>query len=207
MPESPRKKYDASERSGSISTTLLERVKLREAVAWERFVKLVAPVVFQWCRRWGLQAADAENVVQEVFEYVALRVGEFRREKAGDSFRGWLWSIARRRVLDLFRREKGRPRAIGGTDAQEWLQKIQAEEPSSANGFSAVETDSGVVHRALEAIRGDFTPETFQAFWATAVEDRTSAEVASRLKISGDAVRQAKCRVLRRLREELEGIL
>ncbi len=35
--------------------------------AWPQFVEMFAPLVFQWARRYGLQDADAEETVQDVF--------------------------------------------------------------------------------------------------------------------------------------------
>jgi RNA polymerase sigma-70 factor (ECF subfamily) len=66
---------------------------------------------------------------------------------------------------------------------------------------------AGLVRRALELIRRDFEEQTFRAFWRTAVDDRTAAEVATELGTTVDAVYQAKSRVLRRLREELGSLM
>lgn len=48
------------------------------------------------------------------------------------------------------------------------------------------------------------SPATWDAFWKTAVEDRTPAEAAQQLAISVGAVYIAKSRVLARLREEIK---
>ena len=44
---------------------------------------------------------------------------------------------------------------------------------------------------------------TWQAFWRTAVEGQAPKNVAAELGVRPDAVRMAKSRVLRRLRDEL----
>ena len=51
--------------------------------------------------------------------------------------------------------------------------------------------------------RAEFEERTWQAFWRVTVEGQDTAEVAAQLGISANGVRQAKSRVLRRLREEL----
>jgi RNA polymerase sigma-70 factor, ECF subfamily len=81
--------------ASSISTTLLEQIRVRQPEAWERLVDLYGPVVFHWCRQSGLTTSDAADVVQEVWMAVARNVAGFRREQPGDSFRGWLWTITR----------------------------------------------------------------------------------------------------------------
>ena len=118
--------------AGSISTSLLGRVKAGEGEAWRRLVELYAPLLYEWCRRRGLQAEDAADVAQEVFAAVARNIESFRRDRPGDSFRGWLWTITRSKIRDHFRRFKGQPEAQGGTDAQLRLAEIP-EPPSDAS--------------------------------------------------------------------------
>src|SRR5262245_48996096 len=100
------------------SLSLLARVQARQADAWGRLVELYAPLVYHWCGRCGLAAEDAADVSQEVFRSVAEHVGGFRKQRAGDSFRGWLRTITRNKVRDHFRRRQHQPQAPGGTDAQ-----------------------------------------------------------------------------------------
>ena len=58
-------------------------------------------------------------------------------------------------------------------------------------------------HRALDLIRAEFEPRTWQAFWRTAIDGREAKDVAADLAMSQGAVRVAKSRVLQRLRAEL----
>jgi RNA polymerase sigma-70 factor (ECF subfamily) len=102
------------EASGSISSSLLERVRARDPQAWERLACLYGPLVYGWARQQGLQDADAGDVVQEVFGTVAARIADFRRDGPGASFRGWLWTITRNKLGDHFRRRASRPQAAGG---------------------------------------------------------------------------------------------
>jgi RNA polymerase sigma-70 factor (ECF subfamily) len=50
-------------------------------------------------------------------------------------------------------------------------------------------------------VRSEFEDRTWQMFWLAVVEDRTPADVAAQFGVSAVAVRKAKSRVLRRLRE------
>lgn len=72
-----------SRRDDSTSWSVLERAKLRDPAAWDRVVHLYAPLVYQWARRRGLRAGDAEEVGQEVFQAVYRKLGEFRRDRPG----------------------------------------------------------------------------------------------------------------------------
>jgi RNA polymerase sigma-70 factor (ECF subfamily) len=63
------------------------------------------------------------------------------------------------------------------------------------------------VDRAKQLIASEFEPVTWAACWKYVAEDRSAADVAEELGISSNAVRVAKCRVLKRLRDELAGLL
>jgi RNA polymerase sigma-70 factor (ECF subfamily) len=56
-------------------------------------------------------------------------------------------------------------------------------------------------------MEGEFQPTTWKAFWQAVPLGRPAAEVAAELGISENAVYLAKGRVLRRLRQELNGLL
>src|SRR5437588_9992509 len=90
--------------STATSPSLLDRVKAGDAAAWERLVTLYAPLVFHWCRRWGLRDEDAADVFQDVFQSVAAHIATFHRDRRGDTFRGWLRTITRNKVHDYYRR-------------------------------------------------------------------------------------------------------
>jgi RNA polymerase sigma-70 factor (ECF subfamily) len=185
------------------SHSLLERARADDEAAWGRLVTLYGPLVFHWCRRWGLQDEDAADVFQEVFQSVAAHLGGFRKERAGDTFRGWLRTITHSKVQDHFRRQARQPGGIGGSAALAWLAQVPA--PPSADEEAGVEerAERRLFHRALKAIAAEFEERTWQAFWRTAVEGRAPKDVAAELAMSPGAVRVAKSRVLQRLREEL----
>jgi RNA polymerase sigma-70 factor (ECF subfamily) len=64
-----------------------------------------------------------------------------------------------------------------------------------------------LIHRALELIRAEFTTRTWQAFWRIVVDGQQTIDVAQELSMQPGAVRVAKSRVLRRLRQELGELL
>ena len=66
-----------------------------------------------------------------------------------------------------------------------------------------VSASAALVRRVLEQVREHFSDQTWSAFWRTAVDAQPAVEVAEELSMSAVAVRVAKSRVLRRLREEL----
>jgi RNA polymerase sigma-70 factor (ECF subfamily) len=189
--------------STATSRSLLDRVRVNEPAAWNRLVDLYGPLVFRWCRRWDLPEQDLADVFQEVFQAVASHVNRFRREQRGDSFRGWLRTITQNKVRDHFRKLGREPLGMGGTEAQLWLAHLPSRKLPDEDESGETAGDRSLFRRALELIRGEFEGRTWQAFWQTAVEGRDGRDVAADLGMSPGAVRVAKSRVLRRLREEL----
>jgi RNA polymerase sigma-70 factor (ECF subfamily) len=191
------------EPSTATSRSLLGRIKADDTAAWDRLIGLYAPLVYRWCRRWDLPEQEIADVLQDVFQAVATHIASFRKEKEGDTFRGWLRTIAQNKVRDHFRKVGREPGGAGGTDAQIRFAMLPATESPDEGQPGEEPVDRGVVGRALDLIRVEFEDRTWRAFWLTAVEDRVPKEVAVELGMSPGAVRVAKSRVLRRLREEL----
>ena len=104
--------------------TLLARLRVNEPDAWRTLVHLYSPLVYHWCRRGGLAPDDVADVFQEVFRAVAEHIGRFRRDRPGDTFRGWLRTITGNKIRDHFRRLQDQPEAQGGTDAQARMQAV-----------------------------------------------------------------------------------
>jgi RNA polymerase sigma-70 factor (ECF subfamily) len=185
------------------SLSLLQRIRNGDELGWRRVVDLYSPLVYHWCRRWGVEGADADDLLQEVFHSAAQGIASFRRERASDTFRGWLRGITHHKVLAFWRGRDRHPAPPGGSDALHRLHEIPAPDADSTEDGEDAEQTSALFHRALSLLRGEFEPRTWQAFWRVAVDNQSSAAVADELGMTANAVRMAKSRVLRRLREEL----
>jgi len=186
------------------SMTLLERVRANEPDAWDRLFRLYTPLLRHWCLRCGIKSDDADDVCQDVFRGVATKITEFRSDRQGDTFRGWLRSIARHKILDHYRRMKRHVAAQGGTDAQLRIlqvpdQEILIDEPDSEA--------TSLYHSALELVRGEFEAKTWDAFWRAAIDGHSPNLIAADLGVTPAAVRKAKSRVLLRLRQEVGDLL
>ena len=167
-------------------------------------MRLYSPLIYRWCRRAGVVADDAADVLQEVLAAVMRHVSDFRRDGPHDSFTAWLATITRSKVCDHYRRRHGRAEARGGTTAQRQMAEIpQPPEPSHETIRPDAEAAACLSRRVLDMIRAEFEPGTWQAFWRTAVEGQSPALVAEDLQMSTAAVYMAKSRVLRRLRQAL----
>jgi RNA polymerase sigma-70 factor (ECF subfamily) len=198
----------AADPAPATSTTLLDLAKGGDPLAWQRLVFLHTPLVRWWCRRqWVCQPYEIEDVTQEVFVTVAGKLAGFSKGPAG-SFRSWLYTITRYKIGDHRRRAQGEPVAEGGSSARERLEEL----PEALSNSSTDEEDRSseraiLVRRALELVRSEFQPRTWEAAWRVVVDGQRPAEVGAALGMSAGAVHTAKSRVLGRLRVLLRDLL
>lgn len=188
----------------STPLTLLDGVRRREQDAWNRLVFLFSPLVAYWIKKWGITGADADDIRQEVFHAVATAIDSFRRDRPGDTFRGWLQVIARRKFLDHCRQKDRQPQAEGGSQAHRQMLELADGEPLPNDESNEV---SDLHHRALELLRSQFEEHTWKAFWRCAVDGQLPVDVGQEMGMTPAAVRKAKSRVLRRLKEDLGDVL
>jgi RNA polymerase sigma-70 factor, ECF subfamily len=188
---------------GTISSGLLGEVKTNGSDGWSRMTGLYAPLVYYWSVRRGLQPADAEDVVQEVFRTVAARVGGFWRDRERGSFRGWLRAITHNKIGDFVRIQRRRAELrCDSCDDRYWSQ-IAARESKEEEREALVREETRVLcSRVLELIRSEFEERTVVAFRRVVVDEVSPECVAEELGMSVNSVYLAKSRVLRRVRDE-----
>ncbi len=185
------------------SPSLILRAKALDKSAWERLSKLYTPLVYSWARSANLQENDAADIVQEVFQAVAKSIAKFEMGPGCPAFRGWLYGITRHKITDHFRRRMNQPNAKGGSKAHLQIVQMPDQEPDDpSDPFLLTDKDS-LAFRALELMKTDFKPNTWQAFWRVTIENQSPADVATDLGMSVGSVYTAKSRVLAHLRNEL----
>ena len=180
--------------------SLLERLRRPdEPDAWRRFVHLYTPLLLGWARRFGLRDPDAADLVQEVFVVLLQEMPRFRYDPQ-KRFRGWLWTIMVNKLAEQ-RRRRQLPKA-GPVDPP----LSELSEPDPAEVLDETEYQRYLVGRALKLMQAEFSRPVWQACWEYVVNGKPASEVAAQLGMSVASVYAAKCRVLSRLRQELEGL-
>ena len=108
----------AAETETQTSTTLLRQLRDNplDGAAWDRFVERYGLLVYRWCRHWGLQEADADDVSQNVLVELLRQMRSFTYDPSG-SFRAWLRTVAYRG----------------------WCRFVQARQKVGATGSAAIE--------------------------------------------------------------------
>jgi RNA polymerase sigma-70 factor (ECF subfamily) len=184
-------------------SSLLARLRQEPAdqSAWGDFTARYGPRLLAWCRHWGLQQADAEDVTQMVLVRLAAKMRGFTYDP-GRSFRGWLKTLARHAWSDFVADRRRTPDA--GPAAWEALLTVPAGDDLQERLREAFELD--LLEAAAERVRARVTPQTWEAFRLTALEGLSGAEAASQLEMQVAAVFKAKSNVQRMLREEIQAL-
>jgi RNA polymerase sigma-70 factor (ECF subfamily) len=184
------------------SPTLLGRLRdsPTDQAAWGEFVDRYSRKVYGWCRQWGLQKADAEDVTQNVLVDLARQMRTFEYRPSG-SFRGWLRTVAHRAWCDLLESRRAATTGTGDTGVLRVLESVAARDDLLRQ--LAEECDRELLEEAMKRVRPRVEPQTWEAFRLTALERLSGAEVAGRLGVAVTAVFKAKSRVQKMLQEEL----
>ncbi len=183
------------------SHSLIFRVKNpSDGAAWTEFLGIYQPVVFRMARLRGLQDADAQDVMQQVFLSISRSIEGWIPGDLQPPFRAWLTTIARNSITKSLTR-RPRDEATGSTSMVDLLDA--QPDPQATTAEILAEARKELIRWATEQIRSEFSETTWNAFWRTAIEGVPIAEVAKSTGRSAGAVYIARYRVIARLKEKV----
>ena len=190
------------------SVTLLGRLREdpKDQAAWNDFVARYQPKILQWCRGWGLQESDANDVTQAVLLKLSRLMATFAYDPSR-SFRGWLKTLTHHAWRDLVAESKRGGIGSGDSRMGEFFENLQA-------GDDLVQQLEEEFHRelmdqAMVRVRPRVAPRTWDAFRLTALEGCSGAAAAAQLEMKVARVYVAKSEVKEMIRQEirkLEGL-
>jgi len=172
------------------SMTLEQDRRISETVARERsrlrnFIRSRVP-----------DPGDAEDILQDVFSELveAVRMMVPLAEESG-----WLFRVAKNRIIDLFRKKKPEPLSESA-----WL-SIEELLPSSDGGPEAAYT-RGVLLDELDAALDELPPEQRDVFVAHELQGRSFKELAAESGVPLNTLLTRKHYAVLHLRRRLQTI-
>jgi RNA polymerase sigma factor (sigma-70 family) len=184
-------------------TLALERLRSEQDREISEAVERERPRLRNFIRRRVADQRDAEDILQEVFyEFVEA----YRLMKPIEQVSGWLFRVARNRIIDLFRRRKtgslADPVSVG-EDGEELLLQDLLQSPEL--GPDAVYARSVLLEELDEAL--DELPERQrEVFIAHEVEGRSFKDISAGTGVSVNTLIARKHRAVVHLRERLQAI-
>lgn len=171
--------------------------------AWQVFVEIYRPVILRLAQSKGIQAADAEDLAQKVLLSIANAIGRWEPDGPA-KFRTWLRRITDNAIINALTRPKP-DRGIGSSEIMELLH-AQADRTSSTAQQLETEYQRETFQWAARNVSTEFSDESWQAFWLTAVEGKSADEVAKALGKNRGSIYTARSRVMKRLIEKVNEI-
>ncbi len=180
--------------------SLLLRIRdARDHQAWSQFAEIYTPLIYGYVRQRGLQDHDAADLTQEVLAVVARAVRGLDYDAGRGSFRGWLFTIVHRKLLNFLAGRQRHPQGTGDSAMLDRLHQQPAAREEEELWDQAHEQQ--LFAWASNQVRQKVEEHTWQAFWRTAVEGQDTKSVAAALAISVAAVRLAKSRVMAQIKK------
>jgi RNA polymerase sigma-70 factor (ECF subfamily) len=187
--------------SDSTASDLLAAAKRLEPRAWQELVDRYSWLILRWCRQEGLCGDDARDLLQAVLLRVVQNLAQFEKDGQTAAFRRWLRTLTHSQAADFRRRAANQPRGHGGSSAQGRMLAV-AERGPRATASPRLESLLDRFWQLVDRLEETYEPSTWQAFWLTTFENLSSVEAAQMLEMTPAAVRMAKARVVRRIRDE-----
>jgi RNA polymerase sigma-70 factor (ECF subfamily) len=195
-------------RDSRTRATLLGRLRADPADqrTWGEFVDHYGPRILVWCRAWGLQDADAQDVAQTVLLKLATKLRDFAYGPSR-SFRAWLKTVAHHAWLDFLDAQKRAGRGSGDSQTLGRLHLVEARDDLLASLDAAF--DQELLQEAVARVRLRVAARTWEAFRLTTEGGLSGADAAARTGLQTAQVYVAKRRVQTMIRDEvrkLEGL-
>lgn len=190
----------------STSQSLL--IRLRESpgksldqTAWREFVELYTPLIFGWSRKTGLNSADASDLVQDVVTIVFQKLPGFAHQQQIGSFRGWLKTVTLNRYRETIRK-KSAQQIFATHSVLEQFQSVENAESTWDIDYARL-----LIQRAMLSMKPDFAESTWEALGLVVGRQMSVDAAAEVTGVSLWTIYSAKSRLLKRLRNELEGLM
>ncbi|HEU6449761.1 MAG TPA: sigma-70 family RNA polymerase sigma factor [Verrucomicrobiae bacterium] len=191
-------------------TTLLERLKnWDDDPSWREFFETYWKLIYGFAIRNGLNAAEAQDVVQETMFSVARNISSFEYDKNLGSFKHWLMNMTRWRIQDQMRRRGKFPEAIQADGAETQTQFInKIPDPASLNAQRLwdIEWEKNLLDTAVSNVKRRLDPEKYQIFDFLVNKAWPAEKVAKAFGLSIEQIYSAKHRVTELLKSEVQRI-
>lgn len=188
------------------STEFLERLRSRESEAWNTFLRIYVPLIRFWCLQsgFGLAWPERQDISQEVCAKVSAGIHKFDHNRKESSFRGWLRTITNNQIRDYFRARKKNENVtvlIGDNDYAVCPVAFLGEDENDDPECEAKELIV-LTRQVMKQVKMQVKEKSWEVFRLQLVEGKDSSEIAEMMGMTGDAVRQIRSRILKRIREE-----
>jgi RNA polymerase sigma factor (sigma-70 family) len=172
--------------------------------SWRDFFNTYWKLIYGVAVRAGLNDAAAQDVVQDTIVTVARKISTFRNDPELGSFKGWLFTITRRRIVDYLRRQ---PKHCAFAEQDDASTAVYPEGRDLVS-FEwertwELEFEKNLVDAALENVKQRVKARQFQLFDCLVLKEWPVEQVTRMLRVNIGQVYFAKYKIGRMLRREI----
>jgi RNA polymerase sigma-70 factor (ECF subfamily) len=177
--------------------SLLARVRnAADAEGWRQFEAAYGDLILRYCRRRGLQLADAEDVRQVVLTKLARSLRHFEYDRARGRFRDYLGRCVRNAISS--ERARHTPEVLTVSLREDT--DVPRPAPQGADDPWNEEWVQHHYRRAMRTLRATCDEQTLAVFEAI-LQGRDYAAIAGEFNATEAAVRKTKQRMRERLQQ------
>ena len=197
--------------SPSTRSSIIERIKNSDdKTAWGYFDTTYRKLIYGYALKRGLTHEEAEDVTQDTMHAIAKGIKTFEYNPEHASFKKWLFTIARRKLVDQIRNKQGQPpiqhRAADDDRSTATVDREEDLDESALEAHWNREWSVYLVGMALQNIKSQVSIEQYQIYDLYVVKGRTVSEVAKTLAVTSNKVYIAKSRIDPLLKKELTAL-
>ncbi len=185
------------------SLSLLDRLRDHPSSkeAWNSMDSIYGPLLHRWVARYDLQDADGDDLVQDVLLELRKLLPTFRHNGQRGAFRRWVREILARRVRNFRRswfRFWGRTRPLAA--------ELEAADSPLARRWDE-EHDEHLLRCVWAYLTRTESDRNVKVFRLLVIDEVAAEDVAAEFKMKPNTVYQTKSRILKKLREEFQGLV
>jgi RNA polymerase sigma factor (sigma-70 family) len=188
--------------------TLIDRLKnWQDQASWQDFFDTYWKLIYGLARKFGLKEEDAQDVVQDTLVSVANQMPNFKYDPELGSFKSWLRTVIRSRILDHIRK-RGQTTTVpihvdsDGGDESFTLKELPDQNSQNLDQVYEQEWQKNLLDAAIARVKRKLDPQKYQVFDCYVNKEWPPEKVAATFKISVDQVYLAKHRITDMIKSE-----
>lgn len=193
----------ALEQQNTRATLLIRLRDKTDDASWEEFVEIYTPLLYAYCQKREIKAADIADIVQNVFRSISLAIKGFEYDPSKGRFKAWLFTVLRNAISTHYRKAGKAPVTTRETML---VEQIEASPDGSEVADWEHDYQLRLLNWGMGKIKEEVSERSWTIFTETALKERSPEEVATELGMNKNAVTVTKYRVVQKLRQKLHSI-
>ena len=194
-------------------SSLINRLKATmNGESWEVFFNTYWELIYSVARRKGLSEADSQDIVQETILKVHKSLERFQYNRERGSFKGWLRTITRSRLVEHYKKQQRQPPTQQPRENEDDpLVNLADPQGPELDRIWSEEWSRSLIQRSLTFLKQQVSLKQYQIFKCHCIDEWSVKEVCDALNVNAAQVYMAKQRVgkifaakLERLKQEEE---